>query len=116
MGGLDKSSKRINPKFSHPLGPSNALKAAATTRVGKTKGIALNARSKFLPLNSNLANNQAAGRATIRVIAVDKNACHIVNQNIPRKESFLSVSIRGSRKPLSPCSKLTCKMLPSGKK
>jgi len=48
-GGWGSPSQSIKARFTQPRGPSRAVKAVATTRVGMTKGIAERARISDLP-------------------------------------------------------------------
>jgi hypothetical protein len=55
MGASGRSNTLINPRFNQPRGPRKALKAAATTRVGMTKGMLVRERNRDLPRKSKRA-------------------------------------------------------------
>jgi hypothetical protein len=86
IGGEDKFNNSMNIIFNHPPGPSSELNAAATTRVGNTKGITVRARMSVFPRKSYLANRYAPGNPIINVRRVDRDACQKVKPIIRQVE------------------------------
>ena len=81
MGGASSPKTAMSNRLASPPGPNKALKAAAVTTVGSTKGTVVREWIRLLPLKVKVANTQAPGRATSRVSRVERPACQVVNQS-----------------------------------
>ena len=75
-----------------------AVKALATTTVGKTKGIVTRDRMMRKPLNSYLEKRKIAGKAKRIDRTVESAACHKVNQTISQKDDSKSILRIGLKK------------------
>ena len=114
MGGSGRLKTSINARFANPRGPTRALNAAATTRVGKTKGMPARAWMSDFPRNSWRAKRYAPGSPINKVNKVETAACQKVNQITPRNPGVANAWKNGLAAPSRARAKLRRKILVRG--
>ena len=78
IGGFDKWNALAKMLFRNPLGPTIAVKPAATTTVGSMKGRLVITCNALLPGKEYLAKRKAVGNPIRNVKNVERPACQKV--------------------------------------